>query len=85
MPRLFVMRVLTFLRHVCSGSILGAFSADRLVYHDRTRKAAITLVMAAVLGVGGLALSVDLRTQLMAASEGQSAFALDLILALRGL
>jgi hypothetical protein len=79
------MKVLAHLRHLCSGSSLGALSADRLVYHDRTRKAAIILVMAAVLGVGGLALSVDLRTQLIAASDGQSAFAIDLILALRGL
>jgi hypothetical protein len=79
------MKVLAYLRHVCSGSSLSVLSADHFVYRDRTRKAAITLVMAAVLGVGALALSVDLRAQVIAAGDGQSAFAIDLILALRGL
>jgi len=41
--------------------------------------------VAAALGVGGLALSVDLRAQLVAAGDGHSAFAKGLIMALRGL
>jgi hypothetical protein len=55
-----------------------------LAHRDGTRKAAIALVLAAALGVGGLALSVDLRA-LAAAGDGHSAFAKSLIIALRGL
>jgi hypothetical protein len=43
------------------------------------------LLLAATLGVGGLALSVDLRARLVAADDGDPAFAKGLIMALRGL
>jgi hypothetical protein len=56
-----------------------------LAHRGGTRKAAIALVLAATLGVGGLALSVDLRARLVAAGDGHSAFAMGLIMALHGL
>jgi hypothetical protein len=43
------------------------------------------LLLAATLGVGGLALSVDLRARLVAADDDHPAFAKGLIMALRGL
>lgn len=57
----------------------------RFAHRSGTRKAAIALVLAAALGVGGLALSVDLRARLVADGDGHAAFAKGLIMALRGL
>jgi len=62
-----------------------ALSAGRLVHRDGARRAAIALVLAAILGVGGLALSVDLGARLVAVGDGHSALVKGLTLALRGL
>ena len=66
-----------------STAVDGALKG-RLGRRGGARKAAIALVLAAALGVGGLALSVDLRAR-VAAGDGHSAFAKGLIMALRGL
>ena len=67
-----------------STAVEGALRG-RLVHRRGTRKTAIALVLAAAVGAGGLALSADLRARLVAASDGHSAFAKGLIIALRGL
>jgi hypothetical protein len=66
-----------------SSAVDGALRGS-LGHRGGTRKAAIALVLAAALGVGGLALSVDFRAR-VAAGDGHSAFAKGLIMALRGL
>jgi hypothetical protein len=66
-----------------SAAVDGALSANRLV--SRTHKAAIALLLAAVLGVGGLALSVDFRARLIVPDDGRSALIAPLIGMLRGL
>ena len=66
-----------------SSAVDGALRG-RLGHRGGARKAAIALVLAAVLGVGGLTLSVDLRAR-VAAGDGHSASAKGLIMALRGL
>jgi hypothetical protein len=57
----------------------------RLVHRGAAGRAAIALLLAAALGVGALALSIDLRARLIAHGDGHSALAKALILALRGL
>ena len=66
-----------------SSAVDGALRG-RLGHRGGARKAAIALMLAAAPGVGGLALSVDLRAR-VAAGDGHSAFAKGLIMALRGL